>query len=488
MGRCLEHYWRDLPVRILGAASVAALIALLPEAVWAPIDNFAQMFAAWAQPQDPTDQPQLAKALKRTAIVKIDALRFQAAYKGKSPLNRCQLARDIQTLLSLPKLRTLGVDFDLSPTTDPEDAPCQAQLDALLAQQAKADRLVLMLPQTDGEFGPLKDAIESWTHRFKAKRIPFGHVNLKPIGGVVRKYLPEYKAEEQHESQLAFGSILGQRIRGAASAEEIYSGMTEPAEEREISIRASELLANEGLALNVCLDQPAAAPCQELETIVFGSGYTSDDVHATVAGPRDGVDIHAAILACPHLEASPGRAHLRAYVAEILISALLFAPFLEFFWLCYFEAASGRQLLSLRAIHETAACPWQERLKAILPRQPSAAYLWLLLGSLCVLLLIPAHHLLELTLPGDGCTGSTHIGSMFLGMCLEGALVKNTEVATHQLRHLQSALERQDRSRTSEFRPLHAIDGYKVAFLMGLFALQVAAIAFRVLHFLPLGD
>ena len=99
------------------------------------------------------------------AVVLIDQKSNEAYYQERSPLNRCELKKDLEAIYNLPQPpKLLVVDLDLSPTysdspvessesSEPHKAPentahedCDKQLLTLLKQPHKATHTVLMAP------------------------------------------------------------------------------------------------------------------------------------------------------------------------------------------------------------------------------------------------------------------------------------------------------------------------------------------------------
>ena len=466
--RVLADYLSHLPHHAVVSLCVASFVVLIkPLGLFESLDD-ALLMQSQSVANVAVRQSSPVPQLSSVAIVKIDAERFSdfRHYAGTSPLNRCVLARDLESLLHTPGVRLVAVDFDLSPTergyfVDAEtlarrddtgrqatlnkigaERDCQERLDALLTHDDHRRRLVLMAPAQELP-SSIQPVVEAWLRGMRESGLAFGDVTLRESRGLVKQYHDPTACRSgaaQHAEVLpAFGDLVRQHVHSQHRASQpLNVGESEPgACVRDLQYQAVSALFRRGLALGVddlCLG-PAAIGNSNcgISTLIFGPGYTRDDEHLTPIGFRHGVDVHAAAAAC----AAPTRLAARlgpykAFFFEILVAALVAAPVIHLCWLRYYEVRSGRRRDRFRA-YRAAAVALQgprSRFWAAISRaavQPAAAYLWLLLLPIFLVVLL-ALLMFAAAIAAGTCLAPTIPGALLLGLIVEGATVHNARV------------------------------------------------------------
>lgn len=416
------------------ASTVVASVVVLTDLLWLPLETAASVFSVpFENPQSGSDHP-LKEQLSRTAIVKIDRDQHVRRYGGRSPLDRCTLRGDIERMLSSPALKVLAIDFDLSPPAGQtgKQEECQHCLDSMLDQHGS--QLILMepglpdLPDPSDRSGPAArrhhEAVLQWRELRAKAGIAFGHAMIQTKAGIVRSYVPS------EDNSLALGYLLSQRLRQLASRPKTHRDEDAHLEvERPVALRGTELLHGKGLALTVdeiCPAEGERTSCAPLMAVIFGSGYSADDRFETLAAPRDGVDIHAAIAACPEA----GLDHATLFWLEILFGAVVCAPVFTWLWNRYYESATrGRP-------DDPAAVPqnrWRAVLRKAVPGGPESAYLWFFWMAATALLLIVAVAAVSTWVTAGACSVSIFPAGIVVGMLIEVLIVQGIEVATHKL-------------------------------------------------------
>jgi CHASE2 domain len=461
----LKHHWRHhLVVTLL----VACLVKLSAE-FWVGLEDRAlQLGQVLALATPPSGLPFLAGV----AIVKIDPLRYADpnAYAGKSPLDRCQLTRDLGRLLQVPGVKTVAVDFDLSPSERAADASlenakdldrndrlgkpetleqiqveqeCQKRLDSLLVDPKHVRRLILMLPSASAHAGT-ETLIANWTERMRTAGVQLGSVDLNLTRGVLRTYRPE-----PTPGQVTFSEAIRASLQSAASDGKSVAATNaaEPIGETSISYAPlRQVFKSKSTQLReLNLDDPCLLPRVEgcgLHTIVFGAGYSRDDEFLTPVGYLNGVDVHVALAACAANTVSQAKHHKRMELAsEVLVCVLLVAPLTSFFWFRYFRtrwsSAPKRRGAAANASgnsqHSRPARRWTMRrlVHALIPGQPAAAYGWLVYMGLALLALVSFMPPL-LALISSDCAVWTLPSALVLGVMVDAAMVQGVLVAAER--------------------------------------------------------
>lgn len=411
--------------RLLASATLASIVVWAGP-MWAPAETLVSLVSAHFE-GGVDDLPDDAKRLFRdVAIVKINADYFRSSYGSQSPLNRCAMADDLQRLFSLPRMHVVAVDFDLAPYRVPrgDDASCQERLDAALDKFAATRKLILMKPlEREFHSAEVTDLVRKWESA--RKNVQFAHVGIGTTWGTARTVTPFDGATP----------ALGLAFRHALLADTHLTEGSGPREERQIATRAIEAMHNMGEQISideVCSpmgDQQLA--CANLKAAIVGSGYTPDDRYMTTAGMRDGVDIHAAIAVCPRA----GATHLQHFLLDVIVGVFLGWVF-NAHWKRYYDTVRGKRLQRWVQARQSSS-PLRRFYWWATPRQPDAAYGWLVWMVLSGLALVFATGWVSLLLFQGACSTAIFPIGIFVGMLIEAAIVQGPETAAHLLRHPQ---------------------------------------------------
>ena len=449
------------------AAGVANAV-LLTKPLWVSLEDVASTFAHRATAAVVASRSEVS-AVKHVAIVKIDKGRFASPshYAGTSPLDRCQLAKDLAVLLGANNgaIRLVAVDLDLSPIERSEfdkvllsdvyqsrldntgrvetmdrakvALVCQDRLDTLV--RSNANRLLLMAPLA-GNDNEINNVIQKWVVDMQAAGVRFANAELRATRGLVRN---QYRtgAANAGDRLPYFGDAVHQHIQPSQAK---GSQREEMAEETPIPLHALGGLFERGRDLNfndACL-LPRFKPC-DFNVILFGAGYSADDEYETPHGKLHGIDIHAANAACPvTTRAQSVQNHFLTHALEILCGMLLLAPVMHFFWSKYYRVRSGRRMAEVRLqprLHTNAE--WLYGAPAASARtlraefalvQPHTAFVWLLgLGAFLAGFWIVISGLAQLW--SSICTVVGIQAAFVVGMLVEGAVVQSVQVAAHEM-------------------------------------------------------
>jgi hypothetical protein len=443
---CILCIWRSgwvrrAPARLVAAAAVASVVELTSP-VWISVNLAADRVSALLESGEGVSNPLLDK----TAIIKIDATHYETAYRSRSPLDRAQLAADLEAILSSKSLQHLVVDLDLSPVDaeSADDSP-QKKLDAVVDRHAA--KLILLMPDTESVASDAtRDAITKWQKGMQGKGVEFGHGNLVREMNVVRGYSP-VDGNASDPGACALGLLLRQRLdksvdaakpgaKAASGVDNSCGGAS--SKSRPITPRGTEALYKRGEALSpsgLCKEVTGQSEprCPDVVAAVFGSGYSRDDQHYTAAGLRDGVDLHAAIAVCP----SANNNHALNFALEILVGAILFAPIFEPLWRSYYQTLAGQRVPGAPGqVAKASATGIRRIVELLVPQWPSSAYLWLLATVAAAVVVLAVLVLLQVGVYAafpSACAVGLVPGAMAIGMFFDAAVVSGTEVASHQL-------------------------------------------------------
>lgn len=425
--RYAAHQKKHVVHHALAALAVANVV-LLTEPAWTSLSDLVGTYSqAVAAEAAKATQPE--STLASAAIVKIDEARFQrpvkdGGYGGNSPLDRCALARDLAVLLQQP-LESLTVDLDLSPAAPRADNPasgCQDRLDQLLLDASNAKRLVLMAPAPAQ--GVLGEDIKAWTQRMQDACISFGSVELRDTRGqMLHLYRGKGEVEMPPLSDLIRARLAGGGARCASVGADKAAELEAQTLIRYQALTQYHQRGGDSLTLS--------HPCWSDQTcsikhVVLGAGYSNDDTFQTPIGPVHGVDVHAALAACPVQTALESTVwHLVLHLAEVLIGALLFAPVFHTCWKRYYSTAGAK----VAAPATGAALPGSAVARWLRLNEPASAFVWLYAMALFVLLALGLQALLLPLLSGV-CKVFALPAAFFLGLAIEAAVVQGREGGT----------------------------------------------------------
>jgi hypothetical protein len=311
---------------------------------------------------------------------------------------------------------------------------------------------VLMLPGASPH-GSTEDQIQQWGKAMRAAGIQLGSVDLQLTRGVLRNHQPVFQP-----GQPTFSEVIRDRLspRPATAAAAPISPAPAPEAALGKTVIAFQVLRQFFRSPStgdreLTLDDPCFLPrltsCG-FHTVIVGAGYSADDEFLTPVGALNGVDVHAAIAACPVLTEAQARVrHFRAFAVEVAIGAFILAPVMVYFWGQYFRtrwhrpaahrlgsqalAAPAGQLLTTRASPSQVRRVFRRLLRTVTPAQPASAYGWLLYMA-AVLVVLMGVAMLVLPLGSNGCSVATLPAALVVGLLLEVAMVQGVLVASSE--------------------------------------------------------
>ena len=340
LGHFVQHIRDDWPATIF----VAAFMVLLESQFgWLDAINghaFVAIGNVAGIPQTTgKDKP---KAL----VVLIDRVAAESRYLDRSPLDRCELERDIDAIYSAMKnrLNLLVIDLDLSParwlTTDlghKKETECQTRLyERIIKANTDGIRTVLMRPlesstPTGGEAWEKLESVAT-----------FGHAVL-PVeyGLVIRQYC-------KADTLAASAYTLSSKLRG--SRRNCIDELTRHSKRDPELIDPRQYLSGvvpvavgsaSGLAERLELELSANKPSNstansgDFKAIFFGAAFGESDTFVTPLGELYGVEIHAAAF-LSLLDPLSTNNDRWEFLADIVFG-FFFGIAINYFWARYFK-------------------------------------------------------------------------------------------------------------------------------------------------------
>ncbi|MFJ3485925.1 CHASE2 domain-containing protein [Pseudomonas sp. NPDC090202] len=356
-GQCFAHYLSKWTHHLPAALMVSALVTIchhdlhLLDAIdgyaFFTIGNLTAKDASLERGNTPT-----------VAVVQIDPRSHEDVYRERSPLNRCELKKDLESIYTLPEPpKLLVVDLDLSPALPMDgaageaDRACEEQLRQLL-MVPRSTRTVLMAPfeVLDREGQAL---IDQWRESL-AGAVTFAEPTLKISYGLVNSQA----CESDSLAAAAFREY-------AANPAEVNNCLSEKSE--RLLISPSQYLS--GLRAVPLSQLPSRQldsrrnarthfePLYKLPVVFFGSGFGDDDTYLTPVGTMYGVEVHAAAF-MSLLQPTSDLKSVLGFVLDIALGLLL-GKVIEKSWQRYFALR-----FSSKARRRQAA-PWLILLLAV---------------------------------------------------------------------------------------------------------------------------
>lgn len=369
-----SHPWRNTIV----ASLFMACLSYLGHGLFAPFNAISYVaLANLSHLAAPSAAPVLQSASPPFVVVGISPSRYTREYRGQSPLPRCQLRDDLQSLYAA-KPRSLAIDFDLSPTIldqtladGGESARCEAEITKLLAENSRITTLITPFPVEGKEFSQQK---HQWMLSLCNKHVTFAEPFLnRGWGGVTYDWVP---------SPYALGNVVANRALEAPS-DHGYGTKNICAKLQELGTETAALISNGYLSGDwdspqwlehaphpTLLNFAALSQLVELRNwesatplpkglegkhIFLGAKYGVDDRFPTPVGERYGVDLHAAASASM-LQPIANLSDIISLFMDFVIG-LIFAKIVHFFWNGHFEAVSGHQCRSISISANRALAP-----------------------------------------------------------------------------------------------------------------------------------
>ncbi|MDB5984405.1 MAG: hypothetical protein JWQ69_5420 [Pseudomonas sp.] len=283
----------------------------------------------------------------KVAVVLIDPPTHEERYRERSPLDRCELARELESIYEYSSPEVLVIDLDLSPilaispiltATDQaikkKEDDCQENLDALLTRTEdmgvkRVTKTILMQPfDVEDQAGELR--INAWTNRMKAANIPLGDASAQVRYGLVTKI-------ECKPDGLAALAYVAYGVNTPSNCLERFDLFNRcpvthpplPEEDYEdLLINPSQYLLGlrpVSVSKLPSLETPLSllpVPPYRLPVVFFGSAYGEDDTYSTPLGTLYGVEVHAAAF-MSLLNPTSEHTKLLGFVMEIAFALAL---------------------------------------------------------------------------------------------------------------------------------------------------------------------
>lgn len=340
-GHLIAHLAHHLPA----ALAVTSLVTLghLQFHLLDAIDGYAFLgignLSAWESPRG------RGGAEARAAVVVIDQQSHENYYRERSPLNRCELARDLASLYQLSP-QVLVIDLDLSPSLVDADsaqkvADCERTLYELIKERRNT-KTVLMEP-----FPVLDKAAnaetEIWRGKMREAGVVFGDATLPVRYGLVTQVdcKPDTLAAvalAQRPREEADNCLKHKNLDLLINPRQYLTGL------RAIAVAD---LPSRRAALETELGSALDALPSELPAVFFGGTYGDGDTFLTPLGIMYGVEVHAAAY-LSLLEPATDVDHLIGFGLEVGL-AVIFGGVIAACWRSYYvrrfsSSALERQL------------------------------------------------------------------------------------------------------------------------------------------------
>ncbi len=368
----IQHVRDDWPATIF----VAAALALLDRHVgWLDAINAHSFVVIGNAAEMPKPSGQTSgKAL----VVLIDQLAAQSRYLERSPLDRCELKRDIHEVYAAMrrfnqqpaanptnKLALLVIDLDLSPArwlaTEPgsktPEADCEKALHKLIVDEANVDeaknksypiRTVLMQPFDKLTADSYDETHPEWKALKATPNVAFGSAALPlEYGLVIKQYCD---ADTLAAMALAWSPKIKSSkncVDKAIERKLEARTYTEPIDPRTyltgvVPIAIGVTDTQQGtfkarLDRTLAGDRGANAPSADnnFRAVFFGAAFGEEDAFLTPLGELYGVEIHAASYLS--LIESLRTDHRIAEFMVDIVFGFLFGCFIAWCWERYFE-------------------------------------------------------------------------------------------------------------------------------------------------------
>lgn len=377
---------KSLGKELFSAVFVAALFLILQKefGIFSAIDGYA-FLAIGNLSGSPEQSVDRSADQKKTAVVLIDRETYESRYLDRSPLNRCELKRDLKAIYDATP-RLVVVDLDISPAlwlkktkSDSEatkswkdvacpesfdkagthdEGVCELQLYCAIKAQPKSVKTVLMTPFAIDSSDPKIAQNCEWRDWMQATGVGngdvrFGNAELPVNYGLVIKHFDDPRSL----SEVARG-VLGNKATKCPDETPF-----DPRATRAKLIDPHQYLAGvKPIALNsLPLKQQGEAPTTtqgqfertksqnlaellskqlngETNPVVFyGAGFGEADTYLTPFGELYGVEVHAASYLSQEIsELKSVQGELSTFAGDVLF-ALAFGIVIAFCWSKYYD-------------------------------------------------------------------------------------------------------------------------------------------------------
>jgi hypothetical protein len=285
-------------------------------------------------------QQQMAFTAAMPAVVLIQEADFVDRYAEKTPMDRCEMAKDVSRILAKSPLR-LAIDFDLSPITAARglDQSCQTQLDQMLDQAHERVILLTPFPSSNRSLQALKHA---WMLARCDAGLAFADGTLHASMGVVTEHeigeQPALQARVAEQLRKGPSDTICQQVRqaGQASNNAWVTGQASDLADAQETVPLNFKGAQTRLAVIPISSQAFEdLPSLEGSSVVLGGDWGRDDSFLTSVGVQSGAVVHGVRLDNLNHPVHPPPPWL-AVCLDICI-AMGFACLVNFFWSTYVE-------------------------------------------------------------------------------------------------------------------------------------------------------
>lgn len=282
------------------------------------------------------------------AVVLIDQKSHENYYLERTPLNRCELKKDLEAIYNLPvPPELLVVDLDLSPALQakPLDIPntiateeCDAQLMLLLWQLHKT-KTVLMAPLEMEDIKAQKD-ITQWREALEGY-VSFADPTIRVRYGLVNaiECNPESLAavafENYRDKPARLKNCLSKQSNESPPKKESIPRLDISPGQYFSGLRAVSLSTLPSRTpYNQCVACPGNKAPFILPVVFFGSSFGDSDTYLTPLGTMYGVEVHAA--AFMSLLQPTTRNDWLAFALDVALG-LVMGSLIAFSWRRYFS-------------------------------------------------------------------------------------------------------------------------------------------------------
>ena len=296
----------------------------------------------------------------RAAVVTIDSPTFEERYRERSPLNRCELKKQLEAIYDA-KPDVLVLDVDISPTyllansceRDPilcAERTCEGELYDLIVKEGKqtATRTVLLapFPMATPQGQAHKSHSDEWSRLLDTARdahtIYFGDGELQVNYGVHIRPAEMSKAAELVSKRADFGHTLPNPPPLTLAVARAAHPAGDTREQSRFLDTGKLLTALELIPTNKLGDTALTGRLKEFfrelkggrpKVVFVGGAYGADNVFLSAVGPIYGVEAHAAAFASDEV-----KTHHWADLVIDFILAMTFSLVIAYFWRRYFDA------------------------------------------------------------------------------------------------------------------------------------------------------
>lgn len=279
----------------------------------------------------------------QVGVVYIDQQTYEDQYLERSPLNRCELLRDLRYFYEktpLPSVMVIDIDLSPSPLVDKlatisgiegrKEKACEVELYKVIQSSPLAAATVLMKPFEVANPSAVS-VTEEWRKGMESKGVEFGTVDISARYGLVTQARctdGTQTVKAAKKSGLPFHNECPKRTgMKLINPSQFFKGLV-------ISAVRDSPSRNPGGAPLIGADA-RVKPAYDQPIVFFGGSYGIDDTYLTPLGVMYGVEIHAAAFASL---LNPAYEHYGLDYALDIAIGIGFGFIISLFWTKYFKA------------------------------------------------------------------------------------------------------------------------------------------------------